>query len=215
VSSRPTQLRAPAFDGRERLLEHDLEVRELGVDVVLGLEPDLAGVLAGLLDDPVGLPLGAGDHRLLGDQPVVLAPGVVEQPGGVRLGALEDLVALLEDPPGLGQLLGEGVPDVGDEPLDLGAVDHDGRRQRHHLGVGDQPLELVELGLDVERHATVVGHRLRDLVNGGGGVAGCSSGAYRRTGEPPGRARPWPVRRAGRAAPRRPRPGTVPSSGPP
>ena len=52
------QLLAAAVDGAEGLGEDDLEVGELGVDVVVGLGADLLGLLAGLGEDAVGLVLG-------------------------------------------------------------------------------------------------------------------------------------------------------------
>src|SRR5690606_16724815 len=53
------QLLASPADGAEGLGQDDLEVGQLGVDVVVGLGADLLGLLAGLGEDPVGLGLGA------------------------------------------------------------------------------------------------------------------------------------------------------------
>ncbi|MGX1091040.1 hypothetical protein RKD47_001721 [Streptomyces albogriseolus] len=65
---RAEQLLAAAADGAEGLGEDDLEVGELGVDVVVGLGADLLGLLAGLGEDTVRLGLRTAGDLGLGDQ---------------------------------------------------------------------------------------------------------------------------------------------------
>ena len=91
-----------------RAVEHDLERGELLVDVVLGLVAELAGRrprrrrrsrlrdAAGLADD-----LGALHH------PLGLDPARLDDVVGLAAGLGEELLALLEQPAGVAQLLGE------------------------------------------------------------------------------------------------------------
>ena len=64
----PEQFLAAPVDGADGLGEDDLEVRELGVDVVVGLRADLVGLLAGLGENAVGLILGPAGDLGVGDQ---------------------------------------------------------------------------------------------------------------------------------------------------
>jgi hypothetical protein len=57
---------ATSLDGLQGLLENDLEVRELGLDVHLGLGSDPLGRGLGLGDQPVGLAGGGLDDLCLG-----------------------------------------------------------------------------------------------------------------------------------------------------
>ena len=80
------QLLAAAADGAEGLGEDDLEVGELGVDVVVGLGADLLGLLAGLGQDAVGLGLGAAGDLGVGDQRAALGVRGLDDPVGLLAG---------------------------------------------------------------------------------------------------------------------------------
>src|SRR5690606_26201331 len=99
------QLLASPADGAEGLGQDDLEVGQLGVDVVVGLGADLLGLLAGLGEDPVGLGLGAAGDLGAGDQGAALGVRGLDDPLGLLAGLLDHLL------PAADQLLclGEGV----------------------------------------------------------------------------------------------------------
>ena len=98
--------RAPS-DRLQRPFEHDLEGGELLVDVVLGLVAELAGGGLGVVDDglrarrSLAHHLGALHHALGADPPCL------DDVVGLATGLAEELLALLEQPPRVTQLLGE------------------------------------------------------------------------------------------------------------
>ena len=135
---------APAAHRDEELVEVDLERREDPVGPVLHLEPRLARLPAGVVDDVLRLPLGDLDdlglrrlaHGLLArlaDQAVALA---------LRLG--EHLLPLLDDPAGLLDLLGDRGAHLVEDVVDLLAVDAHLVGQRHRLRVVHEIVELVD-----------------------------------------------------------------------
>src|SRR5680860_1109982 len=140
--------------GRERLrgqrpVQYDLEVGQLGVDVVLRLQAQDARGLAGLIDDAFRLLLGHEQDLGLIDQPLLLDEGVRAHLLGHAGRLLEHLIALLDDPPGLAQLLGQMGAQVRQRLLELAPRDHDRGRQRYGAGLGEQLLELTDVGLGV------------------------------------------------------------------
>ena len=106
------ELLAAGLHRLERPVEHDLEAGQLLVAVVLGLVAQAAGLVPGLLDDALGgvlrLPddLGALHHALGPD------PGRFEDVVALALDLGQELLALLEHPAGLAQLLGEALGGV-------------------------------------------------------------------------------------------------------
>src|SRR5581483_8270069 len=143
------QALASPLDGGEEPLEVHLERREHRVGPVLHLEPRLARLAPGLVDDVLRLPLrdlhDLGLRRLahgllagLGEQPVDLA---------LRLG--EHLLPLLHDPPRLLDLLGDRRPHLVEDVVDLLAVDADLVGQGDGLRVVHEVVELVDQNQDV------------------------------------------------------------------
>ncbi|MGI8875205.1 MAG: TetR/AcrR family transcriptional regulator [Egibacteraceae bacterium] len=158
------------LDGRQRLLQHDLEVGELAVDVVLGLQAQHARVLARVGEDPFGLAVGCPDHLGLREHALALDTGVGHQLLRLARRLGQQVVALLDDPAGLPQLVGQPGAHVGEHRLDLGPVHHDRRGQRDGSALGDQLLELLDGGLDVQ------GASLLEVDGIGGGQFGDSDG---------------------------------------
>src|SRR5207247_98583 len=89
------------------LLQDDLELRQLGVDIVLGLEAHLPGELVGLGQDALGLLARGPDHFLLGHQAVTLGAAALNHGLGVPAGLVQQFLAILDNPAGLLDLLGE------------------------------------------------------------------------------------------------------------
>src|SRR5215210_8644372 len=77
---------APAPHGGAELLQVHLERVQDLVRVVLGAQPDLALAGPGLLDDLLCLALGLLDDLLLGDQPILLLAGLLDDSLGLALG---------------------------------------------------------------------------------------------------------------------------------
>src|SRR2546425_574081 len=73
---------------------------------------------------------------------------------GLLLGLGEHLLALLDDPPGLLDLLGDGGPHLVEDVVDLLLVDAHLVGQRHGLGVVHQVVELVYEYEDIHLAAT-------------------------------------------------------------
>src|SRR3954471_20002865 len=113
------QALAPALDGRDELREIDLERVEDLVGVVLGAEPDLALAGAGVLDDVLGRALGLLGDLLLGDQGVLARARRRAEPLGLALGLREHLLALLDDPARLLDLLGDRRAHLVEDVVDL------------------------------------------------------------------------------------------------
>src|SRR5215212_518042 len=134
---------AATLDRGEELLEVDLEGREDLVCVVLGAEADLSLGLASILDDLLRRALGLPVDLLLGDQPLLLLPGLLDDPLRLTLGLGEHLLALLDDPARLLDLLGDRGPHLVEEVVDLLTVDPHLVGEGHRPGVVDQVVELV------------------------------------------------------------------------
>src|SRR4051812_10596336 len=147
------QALAPALDGRDELGEVDLEGVEDLVGVVLGAEADLALAGAGVLDDVVSGTLGLLDDLLLGDELVLAVARLLDDALGLALGLGEHLLALLDDPARLLDLLGDRRAHLVEDVVDLLAVEAHLVRPRKHraLRVVDQIVELVDENEDVHR----------------------------------------------------------------
>lgn len=142
---------AAAADGAEGLGEDDLEVGELGVDVVVGLRADLLGLLAGLGEDAVGLVLGAAGDLGVGDQGAALGVRGLDDPLGLLTGLLDHFLAAADQLPGLGEGAGQRLTHLFEHREQLGAVDHARGRHGHGAGTADRPDDLIELLLHVHR----------------------------------------------------------------
>ncbi|MEU1162263.1 FHA domain-containing protein [Streptomyces sp. NPDC005921] len=118
------QLLAAPADRAEGLGEDDLEVGELGVDVVVGLGADLLGLLAGLAEDPVGLRLGAAGHLGARDQRAALGVRGLDDPFGLHPGLLDHLVPVTDELLGLGEGAGQRLAQLFEHREQVGAVDH-------------------------------------------------------------------------------------------
>ena len=145
----------PALHGREEAPEVRLERREDLVGVVLGAEPHLALAAAGLGHELGGLALREAHDLLLRRQLCRLLTCLVDQPLGLALGLAEHLLALLDDPARLLDLLGDGGPHLVEDLPDLLAVDAHLVGQRHRLGLVYQLVELVDEDEDV--HVPLLG----------------------------------------------------------
>src|SRR4051794_5892536 len=138
------QALAPALDGRDELREVDLERVEDLVGVVLGAEPDLALARAGVLDDVLGRPLGLLDDGLLARELLLALARLLDDPLRLALGLGEHLLALLDDPARLLDLLGDRRAHLVEDVVDLLLVDSHLIGQGHRLGVVHQVVELVD-----------------------------------------------------------------------
>src|SRR3954471_9171115 len=143
------QALAPALDGRDELREVDLERVEDLVGVVLGAEADLALPGASVLDDVLGGALGLLGDLFVADELVLALARLLDDPLGLALGLGEHLLALLDDPARLLDLLGDRRPHLVEDVVDLFLVHAHLVGQRDRLGVVDQIVELVYEDEDV------------------------------------------------------------------
>src|SRR4051794_14124705 len=134
---------APALDGRDELGEVDLERVEDLVRVVLGAEADLALAGAGVLDDVLGGALGLLRDLLVRDELGLAVAGLLDDALGLALRLGEHLLALLDDPARLLDLLGDRGAHLIEEVVDLLTVDAHLIGERHGPRVVDQVVELV------------------------------------------------------------------------
>ena len=139
----PRQPVAAALHGGEELLQVDLERVEDLVGVVLGAKPDLALARARVLDDLVGGALGLLGHLFVGDQTGLLLTGLAHDPLGLAFGLGEHLLALLDDPARLLDLLGDRRPHLVEEVVDLLPIHTHLVRQGDGPRVVDHVIELV------------------------------------------------------------------------
>ena len=100
------ELLPPLHHRRHRPFEHHLERGELLVDVVLGLVAEPAAVGLGVGDDLLGDPPRLAGHLGALDHALGLHPPGLDDVLGVAARLREVLLALLEQPPGVAQLLG-------------------------------------------------------------------------------------------------------------
>src|SRR5690242_11242386 len=162
---------AAALDGGEELLQvHFKRVEDL-VGVVLGAEADFALAGTGVLDDLVGGALGLLGDLLVGDQAGLLLAGLADNPLRLAFGLGKHLLALLDDPPRLLDLLRDRRPHLVEEVVDLLAIDAHLIRQGDGTGVVDDIVQLVYENQNV--HLQVVSLRVcgvfgEDGVIGGG-----------------------------------------------
>src|SRR3954451_12508200 len=140
---------AAALHGGDELREVDLERVEDFVGVVLGAEADLALAGPGVLDDVLGGALGLLGHFLLRDPLVLALAGLLDDALGLALGLGEHLLALLDDPARLLDLLRDRRAHLVEDVVDLLFVHAHGVRQGDPLGVVDQIVQLVDQYEDV------------------------------------------------------------------
>lgn len=156
------QLLAAPPDRAEGLGEDDLEVGELGVDVVVGLRADLLGLLAGLGEDAVRLVLRAAGDLGVGDQRAALGVRGLDDPLRLLAGLLDHLVPAADQLLRLRQRVGQGRTHLFEQREQLGAVDHARGRHGHGTGAGDRGDDLVELLLHVHRVLATLYRRVGD-----------------------------------------------------
>ena len=86
---------------------------------------------------------------LVGDQASLLVARLLDDALGLALGLRQHLLALLDDPTSLLDLLGNRGPHLVEQVVDLLTVDAHLVRQRHGSCVVDQVVELVDQNEDV------------------------------------------------------------------
>ena len=104
-------------------------------------------------DDVAALRLGRLGEAALADEEGRLLLGLGHDPLGLVLGLLDDPLALGIDPLGGADLLRDGDPQLVDEAEGGVLVDHDVRRERQLLAVGDEGFEALDEEDDVDRSA--------------------------------------------------------------
>src|SRR5215212_1309410 len=140
-----------ALDRREELVEVHLERREDRVGPVLHLEPRLARLAAGVVDDVAGLALGQLDDLGLRRLAHGLLARLAQDPVALPLRLGQHLLALLDDPARLLDLLGDGRAHLVEDVVDLLAVDPNLVGERHGLRVVHEVVELVDEYEDIHR----------------------------------------------------------------
>ena len=140
---------AAPLDRAEELVEVDLESRQDRVGPVLHLEPRLPGLPASILEDVLRLTLGELDDLGLGGLAGRLLARLSEQPVALALRLGEHLLAFLDDPARLLDLLGDRRAHLVEDLVDLLAVDPDLVGQRDGLRVVDEVVELVDENQDI------------------------------------------------------------------
>src|SRR5581483_10049866 len=135
---------AAAPHRRQELVEVRLERREHPVGPVLHLEPHLARLPAGLVDDLLRLTLRELDDLRLRRLAHRLLTRLAEQTILLALGLAEHLLSFLDDPPRLLDLLGDRRAHLVEDVVDLLTVDANLIREGHGLGVVHQVVELVD-----------------------------------------------------------------------
>src|SRR5205814_2061166 len=114
-----------------------------------GVAADLALAGAGVLDDVLGLALGLlGDLLLRGQLRLALAR-LLDDALGLALGLRQHLLALLDDPARLLDLLRDRRAHLVEDVVDLLLVHAHGPGHGHRLGVVDQIVQLVDEYEDV------------------------------------------------------------------
>src|SRR5438093_1223935 len=145
------QTLATSLDRGQELVQVDLERGEDRVGPVLHLEPRLARLAAGVLDDLRGLALGELDDLGLRRLADGLLPRLAEDPVALALGLGQHLLAFLDDPAGLLDLLWDRRPHLVEDVVDLLAVDAHLVGQRDGLRVVDEVVELVDQNQYIHR----------------------------------------------------------------
>src|SRR6478735_6184725 len=134
---------AAAADGREELVEVRLERGENPVGPVLHLEARLPRGAPGLVDDLLRLALGQPHDLGLGCLAHGLLARLLQEPVLLALGLGEHLLPLLHDPARLLDLLGDGRAHLVEDVVDLLAVDPHLVGERHGLRLVHEVVELV------------------------------------------------------------------------
>src|SRR5437879_2997062 len=135
---------ATPLDRAQELVEVDLEGGEDRVGPILHLEPRLAGLAASVVDDLTGLALGELDDLGLRRLANGLLAGLAENPVALALGLGQHLLAFLDDPARLLDLLGDRRPHLVEDVVDLLAVDANLVGQRNGLRVVHEVVQLVD-----------------------------------------------------------------------
>src|SRR6476619_6487728 len=187
------QALAAALHRSDELREVDLERVEDLIGVVLGAEADLALTGASVLDDVLGGALGLLGDLLLGGQLRLALARLLEDPLRLALGLGQHLLPLLDDPARLLDLLRDRRAHLVEDVVDLLAVDPDLIREGDGLRVVHEVVELVDQDEDVHGQNPTPGRSGgRRLVRSGtapaGGVRRQSARAlrhFRRTRQSP------------------------------
>src|SRR5919197_1907236 len=133
-----------ALDRRQELVQVDLERREDRVRPILHLQPRLAGLAAGVVDDVLGLALGDLDELRLRRLANGLLARLAQQPVGLALRLGEHLLPFLDDPAGLLDLLRDRRAHLVEDVVDLLSVDPDLVGQGNGIRVVHEVVELVD-----------------------------------------------------------------------
>src|SRR5438046_8190691 len=179
---------ARPLDRAQELVEVDLERGEDRVGPVLHLEPRLARLAAGVLDDLAGLTLRELDDLGLRRLPHGLLAGLAENPVTLALRLGQHLLALLDDPAGLLDLLGDRRPHLVEDVVDLLAVDANLVGQRDGLRVVHEVVQLVDQNQYI--------HRFAEFTEETGGLSLCAKTTVAFAARARARARARAVRAA-------------------
>ena len=106
--------------------------------------PDRRGAPLGVLDDLLAGPARLADELVLLDHALGPHPGGIDQALRFVRGPLDHLVALLQEPAGLAQLLGKAVDRVLQDRAELVAVDRHRCRHGQLAGRLEDVPELLE-----------------------------------------------------------------------
>src|SRR3954452_13042061 len=143
------QALAAPLDRGDELRQVDLERVEDLVGVVLRPEPDLALAGAGVLDDVLRLALGLLGDLLLADELRLALARLLDDALRLALGLRQHLLALLDDPARLLDLLGDRRAHLVEDVVDLLLVHADRPCHGDRLGVVDRIVQLVDEYEDV------------------------------------------------------------------
>src|SRR3984957_2109021 len=138
------QALAAALHGGDELRQVDLQRAENLIRVVLSTKPDLALACPGILDDVLGGALGLLGDLLLAHELLLALARLLDDALGLLLGLGEHLLALLDDPARLLDLLGDRRAHLVEDVVDLLLVDPYLVGHGHRLGVVHQVVELVD-----------------------------------------------------------------------
>src|SRR5918992_694165 len=139
----------PALHRGDELREVDLKGVEDLVRVVLGAQADLPLAGAGVLDDVLRLALGLARDLLLGDELGLALARLLDDPLRLALGLGQHLLALLDDPARLLDLLRDRRAHLVEDVVDLLLVHANLVRQRDLFRVVDEIVQLVDEYQDV------------------------------------------------------------------
>ena len=132
-------------------LEDDLEAGQLLVAEVLDLVLEAGGLVGGGVDDLAGAGLAGLHHLGALHHPLGAGAGLVEDVLALPLHLGEVLLALLEQPAGGPELVGQPLDGLVEQVEHLVPVDHHRGGQRHGPGRRHELVEAAEHVLDVGR----------------------------------------------------------------